>query len=202
MTEKQQNPGLLLDAVEAFDREFAPLGLYAAGDYGVPQAAPAPQRRLRVEWERCLQPAVRALGCNPWFGPTFARDRLSIAFQPGSRVRCLTVVRLSKVKVRRYGNSYRVDPHQQFAARWREADLGGTLQRLRGFVEDGESWLLFIGFASGKEPFGRELDELETATSFRSRISPSLRRTWLDPHGRGFHVETAFWRVAADCLPS
>lgn len=112
--EKRSERQSLLNALQAFDAAIAPLGLYAAEEY---QMQDKPYRRLEVEWQKCLKPAMKAMGCNPVGRVFYERDQASVEFQRGGSIDCLKVVRLSKIKVRRYGNSYRVDPHHDFSAR-------------------------------------------------------------------------------------
>ena len=186
---------LLLEALHDFDVKASPVGLYAAEEY---KMKGHPQPHLKVEWEQCLKPAMKSLGCNPVGRAKFTAHRLSVQFQPGGKVRCLSVSRLSKVKVRKFGNAYRVDPHHDFSARWDEANIGRILNDLWRYRGRPGGLLLFIGFAAELEPFSGEFGELQSGTAFRQRFSRAIVRTWDDPHGRGFKVIAALWHVTAN----
>jgi len=185
----------LLDTLREFDVKIAPVGLYAAEEY---QMQHDPQPRLKVEWEQCLKPAMKAIGCNPIGRVNYDRNCASIQFKAGASISCLKVARLSKIKVRRYGNAYRVDPHLDFSARWTEANLSGLLNDLAKYDSRPGSLLIFIGFAAELEPFSAELDELQSGTAFQRRFNKAIIRTWDDPHGRGFKVLAALWHVTAN----
>ncbi|MBK7998906.1 MAG: hypothetical protein IPK15_09380 [Verrucomicrobia bacterium] len=185
----------LLVKLQAFDAAIAPLGLYAAEEH---QMQDKPRRRLEVEWGQCLKPAMKAMGCNPVGRVFYERDQASIEFQQGGTIGCLKVIRLSKIKVRRYGSAYRVDPHHDFSTRWKDANLGGALNRLEEYHSRPGGLLLFLGFAVEAEPFASEIDELQAGSSFQQRFSNATTRTWDDPHGRGFKVLAALWHVTAN----
>jgi hypothetical protein len=182
----------LLDALEVFDATIAPVGLYAAEEY---QMQDKPQPRLKVEWEQCLKPVMKAMGCNPLGRVLFERNQASIHFRPNGEVSCLEMIRLSKIKVRRYGNAYRVDPHLDFSSRWKEANLAGSLNQLAKYYSRPGGLLLFIGFDSDPKPFSVELDDLQSGAAFSKRFEKAMVRTWDDPHGRGFKVIAALWHV-------
>jgi hypothetical protein len=182
----------LLEALYDFDTKIAPVGLYAAEEY---QMQDKPQPRLKVEWEQCLKPVMKTMGCNPIGRVSYDQNRASIRFQDGGSICCLKVSRLSKIKVRRYGNAYRVDPHHDFSARWNETNLSGSLNDLARFYSRPGSLLLFLGFAAEPEPFSTELDELQSGTAFQRRFNRATIRSWEDPHGRGFKVMAASWHV-------
>ena len=154
-----------------------------------------PHPRLKVEWDQCLKPAMKALGCNPVGQVTYDRTQATIHFRQSSTLCCLKVARLSKIKVRLYGSAYRVDPHLDFSARWNEVNLGGLLNDLAKYYSRPGSLLLFIGFAAESKPFSKELDELQYGKSFQQRFNRATVRIWDDPHGRGFKVLAAVWHV-------
>lgn len=163
----------LLVKLQAFDTAIAPLGLYAAEEH---QMQDKPRRRLEVEWGQCLKPAMKAMGCNPVGRVFYERDQASIEFRQGGTIGCLKVIRLSKIKVRRYGSAYRVEEYH--------SRPGGLL--------------LFLGLAAEAEPFASEIDELQAGSSFQQRFSNATTRTWDDPHGRGFKVLAALWHVTTN----
>jgi len=182
----------LLDALKAFDAMIAPVGLYAAQEY---QMQDKPQPWLKVEWEQCLKPLMKTMGCHSLGRVVFDRNQVSIRFRADGKVSCLKMTRLSKIKVRQYGNAYRVDPHHDFSARWKEANLNGSLNDLAKYYSRPGSLLLFIGFAAEPEPFSAELDALQSGTAFQRRFNRATTKTWDDSHGRGFKVTAALWHV-------
>lgn len=125
--------------------------------------------------------SLRSFGCNPLGKANYDRNRVSIQFKASGSISCLKVARLSKIKVRRYGNAYRVDPHLDFSARWTEVNLSGLLNDLAKYNSRPGCLLLFIGFAAESEPFSAELDELQSGTAFQLRFNRAAIRTWDDP---------------------
>ncbi len=183
----------LLDALESFDRQAAPVGLYAAEEF---EMKTTPCRRLQNEWERALWPALKAARCNPWGKPRYEAHRMRAGFQMAGTSHGLQMVRVSKIKVRRYGNAYRVDPHHDFSARWKELDLGKLLKDQRSFRRLEPGLTLLIGFSDEQRPFQREMSELQEGAWFQRELREAMTRTWDDPHGRGFRVFTALWDVS------
>jgi len=182
---------LLLDKLQDFDLELAPVGLYGIRDSGNP-AVPHPL--LKLEWERLLKPLMHSLGCNPtkhWL----ADKRGDFRFQDGGPIELLRVVRLSKIKVRKYGNAYRVDPHNEFEHRWKEAAIGATLDHLWKWRTRTASLVLLIGFAKERNPFSKELSQLQDTSTFKKRFQSALVKTWDDPYKRGFKLITVLWHI-------
>ncbi len=174
----------ILDALQTFDNSAAPVGLYAANEFRRPTAPEAP---FRVEWELALVPAFRAAGCNPLAIEQRWLKHGVFGLQAGGIVETCEVARLSMIKVRKYGNGYRVDPHIDHAQRWKELSLQ---TRIKWTLRCSRAALVFIGFSADKHPFAKELAELG------NNRQPTAQRFWPDPHGRGFNTFTALWTNA------
>jgi hypothetical protein len=189
----------VLDRLEALDRELKPWGLYAAEESQSATAAPLP--RGVVEWEQAIRPALQDLGC-----PSGAARRGGLRFAPTSGaqwfelqakgcLRSFALTRVSLVKVRRYGDTHRVDPHHDYPGRWTEAGVEPALNHLWDWRRYGTGVLVCLGFAPDARSLPALLDRLQSTTTFRQRHRPALVRTWADPHGRAFITTAALWQV-------
>lgn len=189
----------LLDALEVLDQKTAPFGLYACEEY---RAKTEPFPRLHQEWHLALKPRLQQLGCRTMGpgpiadrgGPTLAGTYFTTADGTGMR---MVVARISKVKVRKFGSAYRVDPQKRFRERWDELRLHRILGQLWTPSEvnsrDQLHLLLLICFAKEEEPFAAELSELDQQIHWRSHGAQFLSRTWLDSYERGLHVRLCAW---------
>lgn len=194
----------IIDALDAFDRETAPLGLYACEEY---RMGDQPFPRLHQEWNLCLKPRLTDLGCVP-YNPTSAQVRDGIfgfTLPDGSPAR-LRIVRTAKIKVRKFGSAYRVDPHHKYAERWNELRLDRVIsdlwkpsrltpvrQELRLFV--------FIGFAAESEPFAKEFARLDKQLRWAEHGTNFESRWWEDRYDRHFSVRLGAWAHLAESGP-
>lgn len=176
----------LINALADFDQKSAPAGLYAPEER-FPETKLTP--RLQIDWTVTISPALKSLGCSRMSSP--GREPFTFT-APDKKPGKLQVVRCSKIKVRKYGNAYRIDPHNDFSARWAEANLAGSLASLwKGYYD--YELLLFIGFSAEMEPFERELEDLKETTGWPKRPLDFFERTWADPHKRKFNTYIALW---------
>lgn len=188
----------LLKALEAFDAQIVPQGLYAAEEHG----HNATRQKWRLEWDQCLMPCLRSLGAicaaNGAFSSNYWRmnQRLGTAMArfdiPQHTSITLDMIKLSKIKVRMYGNSHRIDPHRDFSARWEECQLASHLKRYQP-TSSSQSMLLLVGFDGNKEPFRKQLQQLREDRNWEHFGWTLHTRSWPDPHHRGFHTLAAIW---------
>lgn len=174
----------ILESLREFDHVAKPFGLYAANEFRRPEGPEAP---LIVEWELALKPAFKACGCNAQRTSRLDLKNGRFRFQNGGPLDVLDVVRLSKIKVRKYGNAFRVDPHLDFSNRWRKTALDSHLGKVATDGWNRRRALLFIGFSAEPSPFKSELKGLPT------RFCPTAQLVWDDPHGRGFKTRAVVW---------
>ncbi len=175
----------LNSAMRRFDEKAKPFGLYAISE--------SPDQSI---WRGVFQPTLAKLGYHE------AKKRQSQSFPSGLCFRKMDGSRLwlqfesiSKIKVRKYGNAYRVDPHHDFAKRWQDANLAAHLERLSTEETQDERVLLFLGFANEAEAFEEELAGLALKTRAITALSKAKFATesWIDPHGRKFRTICACW---------
>ena len=183
----------LLDALDAFDVKTLPLGLYACEEF---RAGDKPFPRLHQEWDLCLKPCLEDLGCTSLWG-NVRNGHFSFNL-PDTTQAELWVVRTSKVKVRKFGSAYRIEPHQKFQDRWQELRLDRQLSDLWKPSALAERHIslrlfLFIGFAKEAEPFGRELGELEVMLRWAEQGAHYQTRSWADRENRHFFIRTSIW---------
>ena len=186
----------LIDALVSFDMSAAPVGLYAAEEFRMKSG---PHPRMKVEWDQALSPALKELGCVCGRPETAAmRDgRFTFVSQDGM-AGSLEVVPLSAIKVRRYGNGYRLDPHLDLSARWKKSEIAekASLLSRRNWKGDSASeirLLLLLGFASERLPFAARLREIQSKAEAAKKPLLYTDRIWADPHGRGFNIVAALW---------
>jgi hypothetical protein len=183
----------LLEALQELDVKAAPHGLYAIREHQAREGEFHPQ--FKMEWDLALRPVLKELKCNPQRIRWMQKDENYFSFQDTSPILGLAVVRCSKIKVRRFGNAYRVDPHHDFSERW-NAD---RMEKLLAWAAEYDKYvLLFMGFSDEKRPFVQELQELETTKAFQEKMAEPIRRVWDDPHGRGFKVMVSMWYASGE----
>jgi len=183
----------LLAALDAFDRRTLPLGLYACDEF---KAKDKPFPRLHQEWHLCLKPCLEALGCSAAWAD-LRGGRFSFNLPDGTRAE-MRVARTSKIKVRRYGSAYRIEPHNKYQERWQELRLDRELSDLwkpSALAEQhiGVRLFLFIGFAKEAEPFGKELAQLEEMLGWDRNEAHYETRCWADRENRHFFVRLSAW---------
>jgi len=186
----------ILDAMAEFDQQAKPVGLYAPEELGIKAHT---RSRSDAEWKEVLAPTLKAMGCrfdrHRWVAPREGRFSF---IAPDHLDGYLQVVRLSKVKVRRYGNAYRVDPHHNFSERWQKAGIDSKISALAsesrwksyGFSH---RLLLLIGFSTEANPFSNELADLEQDSGWPKKPISYVSRSWPDPHNRKFNTFAALW---------
>jgi hypothetical protein len=88
----------LLDALEEFDNEVLPLGIYSVNE-------PQPRKRLQSqEWERAIVPFLEEHGYRVERSVQASWARLQN--QEGESA-ALSTLRFSNIKVRKYGSGFR-----------------------------------------------------------------------------------------------
>src|SRR5688572_20041448 len=96
----------LLDALQNFDTEVLPLGLYASDDL-VADRPPGPKFQ---EWHRALYPLLRSYGVRgPKFDEADANVSMCRCSVPEVGLVEIVLVKFSNIKVRKHGSGYHVD---------------------------------------------------------------------------------------------
>ncbi|GEP43457.1 hypothetical protein [Brevifollis gellanilyticus] len=187
----------LLKSLEDFDAKIAPQGLYAAEEH-VPEST---HQKWRLEWDQCLTPCLQALGAvciaNGRFGYNWRMNK-----RPGTAMAgfglpqkehiTLDMIKISKIKVRVYGDSHRIDPHLDFSKRWEEYQLASHLKRYQP-DKTHQNMLLLVGFDGHKDPLRKELLQLREDRNWEHFGWTLSTRSWPDPHRRGFNTLAALW---------
>ncbi|BAU14581.1 hypothetical protein LEP3755_51300 [Leptolyngbya sp. NIES-3755] len=197
----------LLAILEQFDETVLPLGLYACDD--LVEAEPQSKPSRYQEWHKAIAPYLKMQGYsvgNPRvqmesnssgkFRPKHSMYRTRFQTPAFGVVNC-TVIRFSKIKVRKYGSAYRVDIHEERAERWKETDVSGHISNLWKQPELGKDryveLVLVIGFDKAQDPLGRELLELQRDLKWEEKKVVYLTRVWQDKADRGFGVRLGAW---------
>jgi len=196
----------LFDALEKYDTDILPLGLYASDDL----AESAPKKPHFQEWQGAIVPYLQSQKCQ--FSSVDGRGKYhhydALVKAPESGNIALRVVKFSNIKVRQYGSGYHVDKHENRPERWQKTDLSGHISRLwkqniGGFFAG--SWaqtptriLLFIGFDKAQRPLERELTALHEELHWEKKDVLYLTRSWPDKADRGFGVRLALWARNVD----
>jgi hypothetical protein len=198
----------LMNVLEQFDEKILPLGLYSCDDLA---EQPVSNRRIQrnylrrnyarqsyQEWVMAIEPYLSGEGYTA-SQPHCLKDYVYASrfdIPEIGRVN-LTIARLAKIKVRKYGSSYRVDIHEQRAQRWAEmqldSDISKVWHRAKQANIPGMEILLLIGFDKAKNPLGQELLELQDSLHWEEKGVTYLSRAWDDKANRGFRVRLATW---------
>jgi hypothetical protein len=190
----------ILDAVQEFDFNTAPYGLYSVRDLAVDIAREkaldhfTDSIRRHKQYQEIAPFADELRRVTAWAKQDEFQRTWNLPDETGVEVRC---IRLAKIKVRKFGSSYHVDKHENFAHRWAACNLGSAISRL---WSDGRDTaivraVLFIGFDNALRPFERELNALNPHRKHAERGAAFTSQEWLDVHGRGFRVRAALWTL-------
>jgi hypothetical protein len=181
----------LHSAFRAFDESAAPQGLYAISEF---RAGPQPKPQNLADWQLILNPTIERLGYE-------TPKKIAAKSVEAGRFLCfgdrkqlsIELVRFSKIKVRLYGDTYRLDPHVDFAERWKQLRLSGRIRSNVHPFWDHQRILFLIAFAKGPRAFHRELSELHEKLGATEQSAVHTKDQWSDPHGRGFETLCASW---------
>jgi hypothetical protein len=184
----------LLTVLEQFDESILPLGLYSCDDLVTTKKKGFKQ--AYQEWYRGIAPYLQDRG----YVADYVRSINDYAYSSKLRLSNLgsvdfTVVKISKIKVRKYGSDYKVDIHEDRAQRWKDTNMRGHLRQLWKPAVDNPAIriVILIGFDKSPHPFRRELLELEDSLQLANRGVTHLSREWADKADRQFHICLAAW---------
>jgi hypothetical protein len=181
----------LLDVLERFDASIPPFGLYASNE-----CSPTGKAR-NLEWYQALKPHFEKMKTRPWTSYTFPANEAHIRHLDGS-ISLLRLVKVSGVKVRKFGSHYRLDKSEDFRQRWEEQKLDKRVSALWSPSTQSlhlvtMNMLLFIGFDKAQMPFEREIKDLQAQVDWEPHGVTFRTRIWPDRYDRNFHVRLAIW---------
>jgi hypothetical protein len=188
--------GNLLMVLEQFDESILPLGLYSCDDLVTTKRKGFKQDFQ--EWYRAIAPYLQDRG----YVTDYVRSINDYAYSSKLRLSNLgsvdfTIVKISKIKVRKYGSDYKVDIHEDRAQRWKDTNMRSHLRQLwkPTIAVDNPAIriVVLIGFDKSPHPFRRELLELEDSLQLANRGVTHLSREWADKADRHFHIRLAAW---------
>lgn len=186
----------LLDALESFDQKIAPLGLYASGDLAKDE-----KTRPWQEWYLCLKPHFQQSGgAGSRYPCDQGKQNLMSHFSlPEIERVYFNLIKISKIKVRKYGSHYRLDKHENYDERWKELKIDkhlGVLLKSPASLVNLRATLnvvLFIGFDKRHDAFADELRQLRQQLKWDERGALYFTRAWPDRYERGFGVRLSLW---------
>lgn len=185
----------LMDALENFDRDILPLGLYASDDL-VQGKYSKPRYQ---EWNGTIFPYLASQGCQVGEFYHYPEDsctsRGHCCLPQGERVRII-LVKFSNVKVLKFGSGYHVDQHAKREQRWMKVDLKDKIRRLwnkSGSHGPDAGILLFVGFDKTQRPFEHKLNQLQEELKWQEKNVSYFTRGWQDRANRGFGVRLCAW---------
>jgi len=190
----------LLRELQQLDRQLAPQGMYAAEEHAVAVS----RERWLVEWNECMSSCLRSHGCQApkvshlkgrWDSIRKERRLIHAFVLPNNEPCAIELFRLSKIKVRRYGNAHRIDPSRHFSERWQNLNLSARLKRQDRWPEP--QMVLLVGFDDKAAALSKELAALKESTNWQNNGWSFLTLHWPDPHGRGFYTRVALWFTLA-----
>jgi hypothetical protein len=171
----------LLGQIRALDSELGPAGLYGS-DRG-------------LIFTKVLYPEFKDRGFRV---ASFSKAGQFAYFEsPTDQSKRLEFVSVAKIKVRAFGDQYRVDPKVNHQDRWDQKKLQRLISRLWSARDSERLYqVLFVGFGAGEQPFQRELTALRDSLDWDRRGVSFDSRYWSDPHGRRFATHAAIWTAA------
>ena len=181
----------LHSAFRTFDAKARPQGLYAIDEY---PASAKPKPLSLADWQFIAYPALERLGYKT-LKKIPARTTQVCRFHclgPADRMD-IELFRFSKIKVRLYGNAYRIDPHFDFAGRWRQLGLAGRIRSNAHLHPDNERLLLLIAFAKGPRSLDPELSKLHEKLGATEQSTTYTEDHWPDPQALGFETFCVSW---------
>jgi hypothetical protein len=198
----------MISALAELDSRIPELGLYSSNEFQTPAGKTHPY--WKIEWELALRPRLVGLGCILDAKPIFSKTKFrpynslytSIRFMtPAAQVCDLRLVRVSTVKVRRYGSAYgkgyHVDRTVDFNFRWAQLKMEKQIRELwwpdRYQMSADIRMILFLGFEKANRPFHTELTALEIASHWTERQITHQSKCWSDTYARDFNILAACW---------
>ena len=152
----------LVDCLEKFDTAILPLGLYASDEL----AGANPVKSTYQEWRGAIFPFLESKGGSPRTVVSFnnSLSRASCQFAELGKVE-IALVKISNIKVRKYGSGYQVDKQEDRSGRWARANLEGQISQMwtptnrwSGIPKCNANIVLFVGYDKTQRPFERELE--------------------------------------------
>jgi hypothetical protein len=184
----------LLTELDQFDLRATPFGLYACEHF---RAAPEQTfHRSQAEWQHCLRPALKRLGCRP-ATEELKKGRFTFYSQDNRFVE-LRLTRISKLKISHFGNKHARDTSVRLSDRWGNARMDRQLSTLwkPSSVEASHisaRILILIGFDPTECPFEKEITGLQKDVQWQKRGVKVASRQWLDRYDRGFSIRLYAW---------
>lgn len=169
----------LMDCLEQFDTEILPLGLYASDDL-IEGRVTKPRYQ---EWKGAIFPFLVTRGCKTSGFHPRGISSSAVCDVPAIGSVNITLVKISNIKVRKYGSGYQVDKQEDRSGRWESADLSGQISQMwkqpydwSGISKTKAQIVLFVGFDKTQRPFERELDELSASIKWGTSQSAIRRK--------------------------
>ena len=192
----------LADCLEQFDTKILPLGLYASDEL----TDARPVRPSYQEWEGAIFPFLKShRSFTGGFSPSNNFLSHASCTCAGLGNVKIALIKISNIKVRKYGSGYQVDKQEDRSGRWGKADLEGQISQM---WTKQERWpespktsphiVLFIGYDKTPRPFEHELEQLRESGKWENRNVTYQSQIWEDKAGRGFNIRLCAWSRPAD----
>ncbi len=192
----------LVNCLEQFDTAILPLGLYASDELSKAR----PIKASYQEWDGAILPFLANHNCISWgFSPLDNFLSQTTCFVPDIGKVGIALVKISNIKVRKYGSGYQVDKQEDRLGRWEKAGLSGQLSQMwnqsdrwAGNPPDKARIVLFIGFDKTPRPFERELEQLRESNKWENHAVSYQTQIWEDKAERGFNIRLCAWSRVSD----
>lgn len=188
----------LCESLKTLDAHVVPHGLYAIEE----SVGESYHFKWKVIWRECFKPILSQAGALSVGEVRRHPDIVSnlvIASQADvvfpEAVETLTMVCLSAIKVRKFGNGFQVDRERDFAKRWEKVGLEIFFARHGSNRSQGERrhWLVLLGFDQHARPFHKQWSRLREKRAWEKHGWDLQSLSWKDPYGRGFFTQAAIW---------
>ena len=184
----------LLMQLYQFDQDTAPFGLYACEHF---KAAPGQRfHRGQIEWQHCLKTTLKRIGCRTT--NEFQNDGRYTFYLPDDRSAQLQFTRVSKIKVRQFGDTHSADASVRLSRRWEGSHIERQLTDLWNRSDHkrsdiGAGILILVGFDPAATPFEKEITTLQKEVPWQHHGIKTTSHSWLDRYNRRFSVRLQAW---------
>ena len=196
----------LIAFLEDFDRSIPPLGLYACDDLPTTDKNLFTNVQEEVASSRVAAIKTRHLGLKPRLELAGCRVRTTFLSEghsldvPDVGETHLKILKISKIKVRKFGSHYRVDRTENYrraaGTAWDSTRNCSNLVEGVLSLADGRlrmRVLLFIGFDKADDPFSKELSRLKEAVDWDAHDVTYETKVFTDLYERNFHIRLSAW---------
>ena len=173
-------------AFNRVDKTAAPFGIYSLDSWRKSAGLSKPYRHQ--DWHAVLRPILQDNGFVP--SPS-SLEAGEFDFVGPDVTGTITMLRTSRVKVSKFGATYKLDRAKDYDHRWKELALDRRLKQLARQPSDSKRHLdivILLSFERSPRHMKQDLPSLTTSCPVHFEFE-----SWIDRYDRGFHNCIAIW---------